>query len=172
MLADFQIVTREEVLSFETEGCASIFGMSSVIRKAGQSLIAILSRYGQTPKGDFYIRYLNIDWAEESRNSPRWRFFLRIFTKKWSMKIGFPIQTPIPDCETFKTSRIPAGKYAQSLHKGNYYKVGSTYKAMLAEIRTRALVSKSESLEIYFNDPRTTKTEDLETLVLIPLAGE
>ena len=64
---------------------------------------------------------------------------------------------------------LASGKYVKSLHIGPYRKVGDTYKRMMTWIAEKNIIPAPECIEIYLNDPRETKKEDLMTEVFIPI---
>jgi effector-binding domain-containing protein len=68
-----------------------------------------------------------------------------------------------------KYRQIQNKKYVKTIHFGPYQNVGSTNKKMFGWAKSLNLSFENESLEFYLNDPRDTKKESLETMVLIPV---
>jgi len=93
-----------------------------------------------------------------------------MFTKKWNMLIGFPVKEKTEGEGNIKSGSIEKGRFVKAIHRGPYQKVGETYKLMTDYIKKENFKIKNESIEYYLNDPKTTKKEDLETIVLIPIA--
>jgi effector-binding domain-containing protein len=166
-MSKVEIITLGTVRTMEIAAQASMLTLPRVVGKSYKAILALLSQNNQKPASAPYIRYLDLDWDAVGKGG----FFARIgmLFHKWNMLIGFPVEPPLPGEGAIRPGTLPSGMFVQMLHKGSYYKVGNAYKTMLAEIRENGLHPKNESIELYLNDPACTKTEDLETLVLIPL---
>jgi AraC family transcriptional regulator len=68
-------------------------------------------------------------------------------------------------------ARLPAGRYACTIHKGSYEGLGDTWARLMGEWLPRSgeRIKDSASFEIYRNTPENTPKERLETELYIPL---
>ncbi len=66
---------------------------------------------------------------------------------------------------------INGGKYATFLHKGSYETLYDTYNEIFSVwiVENQITLRETAPFEEYLNDPKTTKPEDLETLIYIPI---
>ena len=66
---------------------------------------------------------------------------------------------------------INGGKYATFLHKGSYETLCDTYNQIFSIwiVENQIILRETAPFEQYLNDPKTTKPEDLETLIYIPI---
>ena len=80
-----------------------------------------------------------------------------------------PVSSAVEGDGYLKPSVIGKREYASIVHKGPYRRVGQTYARMYRWIKEEGLSALPESMEVYLNDPRHTRKEDLETELLIPL---
>ena len=66
---------------------------------------------------------------------------------------------------------INGGKYATFLHKGSYETLYDTYNEIFSVwiVENQITLRETAPFEEYLNDPKTTKPEDLETLIYIPM---
>jgi len=70
---------------------------------------------------------------------------------------------------------LPGGTFAVTTHHGDYTSIGRTYAALFARIVTQGVGGKTYRLgdppsrEVYLNDPRKTRPEDLITEVWMPV---
>jgi AraC family transcriptional regulator len=68
-------------------------------------------------------------------------------------------------------ARLPAGRYACTIHKGPYEGLGDTWARLMGEWLPRSgeRIKGSASFEVYRNTPENTPKEQLETELYIPL---
>ena len=66
---------------------------------------------------------------------------------------------------------INGGKYATFLHKGSYETLCDTYNQIFSIwiVENQITLRETAPFEEYLNDPKTTKPENLETLIYIPI---
>lgn len=141
------------------------FKMNKIYKQIIKHLEDSETKFSSAP----YARYLEINWTKLN-NESKLSAFVKMFTRKWKLKIGFPVDKKITGSGNIESGVIPAGSYVKTIHRGTYQKVAETYNRMLTWTDQQEIAVKNESIEIYLNDPRTTKMEDLETIVLIPVA--
>lgn len=68
---------------------------------------------------------------------------------------------------------LPAGRFARTTHRGSYSGLGDAWARLMGEWLPRSgfRVGAGPTYEVYVNDPRTTKTDDLLTDLCLPLEG-
>lgn len=68
--------------------------------------------------------------------------------------------------------RLPAGRYASTLHVGPYEQLGDVWQRFMGEWLPASgeRVASSPAVETYLNNPETTPKEQWRTLLSIPLA--
>lgn len=165
-----EIIEREEEKTLQIYAEAAVMKIPVVTGNAYKKIMKLAEEQKIEVTGAPFVRYLEINWNEVNTEN-KFAAFIKMFTHKWKMEIGFPVKNKIAGSGEIKQSVITKGKYVKLIHHGPYQKVGGTYKQMLAWIKQNNLTVKNESIEFYLNDPHTTKKANLETIVLIPLAG-
>lgn len=168
MNSEIEIIEKEIGNSIEIEENVPMWKMPFVIKKDFQKIMDFIKSENREISEMPYTRFINVDWEAEMSKS-KFAIFMEIFTRKWNFKVGIPVQDTLQDKEDLICLFIPKKKYVKTMHKGPYQKVGETYKRMYEWIKTGSISAENESIEIYLNDPRETKKQDLETMVLIPV---
>lgn len=163
-----EIIDKEQEFTIEKRVDATMLKMPVIIKNTYLEILDFLKNKNSEPSQAPFVRYLNVNWKEAMEES-KLKAFIKIFFRKWQMLIGFPVKEKIDGKGDLRSGFIQAGKYIKTIHKGPYQKVGSTYKRIVSYAGTKNLKLKNESIEIYTNDPRTTRKEDLETVVLVPV---
>ena len=169
MKNEIQIIEQGLKNTLEIKAKVPMWKMPVVIGKSYKKIVEHLEKSSIEPSEPPYIHYLNINW-EEVKEEGRFSSFVKMFTRKWEMLIGFQVKEKMEGSGEISAGILQKGKYVQSMHYGPYQKVGETYKKMISWIKQNNLDIMNESVEIYLNDPRKTKKEDLQTIVLIPIA--
>ena len=83
-----------------------------------------------------------------------------------------PEDTTLPD--GLSEHRVPAGKYASTVHVGPYEQLGDAWARMMGEwlpSSGRRISEDAPSYEVYLNNPMTTPKNELRTEIRIPVAG-
>ena len=120
----------------------------------GQSYGAImkyLGQLGEIPTGPPFVIYFNLDMQD------------------LDIEIGFPVSKKFPDKETIKSSEIPAGNYASTVHIGPYDEMESTYNALNQWIQEKGYETKRFAIEFYYNDPNEVGWENTQTEIQLPI---
>ncbi|HNW94520.1 MAG TPA: GyrI-like domain-containing protein [bacterium] len=164
------VVVRAAVPTLEISAQAPLWLMPMVIGKSYRAIIARLNALGEAAAGAPYIRYGGINWQDLERES-KLAALLSMVTRRWDMRIGFPVSKPLAGGGPIAAGTIPAGTYVETMHRGPYRQMGATYRTMTAWCRENGIAIAGESYEIYLNDPRATPQTQLETTVLIPVAS-
>ncbi len=165
---EIELVEKEKLYTLEISAKATMPQMPKLIKTSYKEIVDYFEKNNKSPETAPYIRYTQLDW-EKINTQNKIVAFIKMFTQKWQMLIGFPVSNPIDGEGKITAGFIPAGKYVKAIHKGDYMKVGNTYKKMVTFINDKKLKMGAESIEFYLNDPKEVKKEDLLTEVLIPI---
>jgi AraC family transcriptional regulator len=66
--------------------------------------------------------------------------------------------------------RVPAGRYASTVHVGSYEHLPKAWAGLKKEIAARGLrASSGVSYEVYLNDPASVPSNGLQTELFVPL---
>lgn len=163
-----EIIERETVETLEVNENATMLGLAKIISKTYKEITEYMEEAKAELKEAPYVRYLDLDWSSLDTEGS-WSMLIKFFTKKWNMLIGIPVKAKVEGSGKIKPGSLAAGRYVKALHTGPYQKVGSTYKRMRSWMMGNNIDAAGESIEIYLNDPRQTRKEDLQTVVLIPV---
>ena len=166
MKTNFEIIEKEIGNVVEIEETVSMMKLPTVMGNDFKRIMEYIKSNNSECTGAPYARYLDIDWEKQTSKSMLANIF-DAFTKKWHFMVGVPSSTQLAGEEELKPKYIETQNYAKAIHIGPYQKVGKTYKNLYAWIKAQNLSAVGESIEIYINNPRETKKEDLETIVLI-----
>ena len=94
-----------------------------------------LGELGEYPVGAPFVAYYNMDMQD------------------LDMEIGFPVSKPLPDRGEIKSSALPAGKIAATMHIGPYDTVGPAYEALTQYAQANGYAPSGVALyEFYFSD--------------------
>lgn len=169
MADKIEIVEREEVRTLEMQANCSMFAMPATFSRIYKTIADYMEKSGLECTDAPYANYLEVNWEAFDKDHPLLTFFKSLF-RKWKFVAGFPVSGEPKAEGEIAVGLLPKAKYVQMMHKGPYQQVAKAYKDMYDYIKENDLKIKNQSIEIYKNDPKTTKAEDLETVVLIPLA--
>lgn len=83
----------------------------------------------------------------------------------WALPAGFPLP------EGFNEADAPGGWHAVTVHLGAYDRLSDTVEKILSGWLPHSGFRRADGpiVEVYLNDPRETKEEDLQTEVCIPI---
>lgn len=168
-MSKVDVIEREMEYTLEIKAEAATFKIPMVIGKCYKSIMEYMEKKKVECSSAPYVRYIDVDWDAVNKTN-KFMLFLKMITYKWNMVIGFPVKEKVDGEGEIISGVLAKGKYLKAIHKGHYQKLVDTYTIMLAYIKENDIKIKNESMEIYTNDPRTTKKEDLETIVFIPFA--
>lgn len=168
MKSTIEIITKEIGNVIEIEENVGMMKIPQVMGKDLKMIGEYLESNNVTCIEAPYSRYLDINWTVQM-NMSKFASFMAMFTKKWRFMVGMPTSAKMEGKVVMKSGFYPLQSYVKAIHRGPYHKVGKTYTEMFKWLTAKGLKAKPESIEFYLNDPRTTKKEDLETMVLIPV---
>jgi len=112
-----------------------------------------LNHLGIKPSGVPYVAYLNCA-ADFS---------------KFDIEVGFPIADIIQEKDGMFMSKTYEGKAVVATHKGSYRSINKTYGKMFKFMDKQGFVFKGYFYDHYLNDPETTPTKELLTMVVVPM---
>ncbi len=82
--------------------------------------------------------------------------------------LSFPAGTDVP--AGLIERRVPAGKYATTMHVGAYDGLPKAWAALKQEVAARGLrATGAVSYELYLNDPMSVPSSELRTELFIPV---
>jgi effector-binding domain-containing protein len=168
MTTGFKIVDKDVEYTLEIEKNIAMWKMPQEIGQGYKAIVDYLKEKGLEPSGIPYVHYLNIDWSSVGRRN-KLKSILQIFTRKWRLRIGFPVQERIEGNDYIEAGNIPAGRYIQALHRGPYEGLEATYGELRDWAGKQNLRLANETIEKYPSNPQTVKKQDLQTIVLVPV---
>ncbi len=163
------IVARESQDVLLVRARIGMLRMPRVMGLSYRRIMEYLEGQGSAPAGAPYCRYTGFDWGALEREG-RFTGFVKMFTRTWELEMGLPLDGEIAPGAGMERGLLAGGRHVQTLHRGPYRTVGRTYSRLQAWVRSEALKLRNEAIEIYRNDPRETPPEELETMILVPLA--
>jgi len=153
------------VLEINTE--TSMLKIPKALGENFAKINAHIKATGEQAEGAPYARYLGIDWAA-MRNRGVFAQIWMLITYKQKMRVGMPTTASAGDGE-IKANQIDAGSYITAIHRGPYHKVDQTYKKIVQWAEEQNVNMADFTIENYMNDPTEVASEDIETLIMIPV---
>jgi len=80
------------------------------------------------------------------------------------LEVAWPVAEP-----RFSNRTIPAVQAVVGVHIGSYESMGASYEQLYAWIQEQGYRPLIPMWEIYLSDPRTTRAEELETEIVVPV---
>ncbi len=125
--------------------------LPDVIGRTYGMIITHLSSQEKYPGGLPFVGYFNMDMDD------------------LDVEIGFPIQEDVVETDAIKMSKIPKGKYAQTLHVGPYMELEKAYDVLMRWIAENGYEATGVGYEYYLNDPDEVKESEIQTRLLFEL---
>jgi effector-binding domain-containing protein len=85
------------------------------------------------------------------------------------VEVAVPVNGHIRPEGEFFSYTLPGGTMARIVHLGPYETMGDSYKRIFAWIDERDLGMKGPIREVYYNDPREVRPEEIKTEILVPV---
>jgi AraC family transcriptional regulator len=85
------------------------------------------------------------------------------------IEIVVPVAGKFPPVGDISCYQLPGGRMARVMHRGPYLECTTTYKRLFTWIREQGLEITGPIREIYHNDPREVKPEEILTEILAPV---
>ena len=115
-------------------------------------LYAYLEQLGEPPAGPPYLGYYNLDMQD------------------LDLDVGVPVTKELPGSGEIQPAQLPGGTVATCLYTGAYPEMGVAYDTLTRFIEDNHRQVAGPVYEIYLSDPSNTPPEQLQTLILFPLA--
>lgn len=170
-MSSIELITRETERTLEIRKVVTVPQMAKAIQSSYTAILDLMRRKNIPVTRAPFVKYENLDWVKLNKQNKFIAFF-KMFTHKWDVIIGFPIDRETLGEGEIGCGKIEGGKYLMAMHVGSYLQVGKTYERMTKYMSANNLKPKPESIEYYLNDPHKVKKSELETMVLIPLKEE
>ena len=167
-MSQIEIIEKEIGNVIEIEEKIPMWKMPFFMKKNYKRIMDYIDTHNKDSAGIVYARYLNVDW-ESLINKSSFRNFIDIFIQKWHFCAGISTSLKLEDHDNIKSNFIQNKKYVKIIHYGDYRKLSDAYKELYRLSKEQSILLKNESIEIYMNDPKTTKKEDLETTILVAI---
>jgi len=131
---------------------AAVQDLPQVLGRCYASLYTYLEQIGQPPAGPPYIAYYNMDM------------------QNLDLDVGVPVAKEQSGNGEIQPARLPGGTVATCLYTGPYNEMGPAYDTLTRFIEDNHRQPAGPVYEIYLSDPANTPPEQLQTLILFPLA--
>ena len=132
---------------------SAVEGLPAVMGEAFGAIAQYLGQIGEAPAGPPFARYHNMDMAD------------------LDIEIGFPTSRALPESDRIQTVLIPGGPAGEYLHIGPYGEIGPAYDALSKFVAEQGRTPGGAPFEFYLNDPEATPPEQLQILIVFPLAA-
>ena len=86
------------------------------------------------------------------------------------IEIAWPITGKAPETDEIKCYTLPGGKMAKIIHKGPYQESASSYEVLMSWIAMNGKRITGPLREVYPNDPREVRPEEILTEIYAPIA--
>ncbi len=146
-----EVASRVEARTASVRVTIPVSALKEEMAKGYGEIMSILGQQGVRPSGNPYALYRNMDM------------------NALDVEMGFPVASAVKSEGRVRSSTLPGGKTAISVHKGPYEEIGKAYGELSAFIQNQKLSPLGPCYETYLNDPQVTKPEDLLTEICFPL---
>ena len=85
------------------------------------------------------------------------------------VEVVWPVAGTVTGSGDIQVSTLPGGKMVRTVHRGPYETCEPTYLALFSWIENHQLQIAGPIREIYPNDPREVKPEEILTEILVPV---
>ncbi len=153
--------------------------------------VAYTLKFGRRPAGrDFRIGPLEGCWWAEGAESPfgaapretwRWRLRIAVPEDVSAAEVAGAVRTATtrkggklegsPEAARVELERIPAASMGRVLHVGPYADEARSFEKIRAALEATGRKGRLAHLEVYLSDPRRTRPERLETVLLREVGG-
>jgi effector-binding domain-containing protein len=85
------------------------------------------------------------------------------------VEVAVPVAAEVCGGGVVRAYQLHGGKMVRIFHRGPYETSGESYDKLFAWIEEKDLRVKGPIREIYYNDPREVRTEEIMTEILVPV---
>lgn len=85
------------------------------------------------------------------------------------LEVCFPLAKKVVGSEDFPCYKLAGGEFAKILHKGPYEECGPAYQKLYSWIAAQGKKVTGPVREVYLNDPREVKKEEILTEIYAPI---
>ena len=85
------------------------------------------------------------------------------------VEVAFPVEEKVEETDEIKVYELEGGKMAKIVHKGAYETSESTYNKLFKWLKDNSQEVIGPMREVYPNDPREVKPEEILTEIYIPI---
>ena len=114
----------------------------------------------------FFSKYSNVNWNKCCEKGII--AFIKMLFHKWNIEACVSIRAD-SNINRYQVKQLVAADSLQTKHIGSYCKLGDTYKKIIKYFQENNIQLADSSLEFYLNNPEHVKSEQLETLVIVPI---
>jgi AraC family transcriptional regulator len=86
-----------------------------------------------------------------------------------TVEVAWPVSGSVKGNREIKFYELPGGKMVHTVHRGPYESCEPTYNNLFAWIETNGLQISGPIREVYPNDPREVKPEEIITEIFVPV---
>jgi len=85
------------------------------------------------------------------------------------VEVAVPVNGHVRPVGEIISYTLPGGTMARIVHLGPYEKAEESYDRLFIWLAERDLVMKGPIREVYYNDPREVRPEEIKTEILVPV---
>jgi len=90
-------------------------------------------------------------------------------SKSAQLEVCLPLAKKVAGSKDFPCYKLAGGEFAKILHKGPYEDCGPAYQKLYAQIAAQGKKVTGPVREVYLNDPREVKKEEILTEIYAPI---
>jgi effector-binding domain-containing protein len=87
-----------------------------------------------------------------------------------TVEVAWPVSGTVKGTREMKVYELPGGKMVHTVHRGPYESCEPTYRKLFAWIASQGLRISGPIREVYPNDPRVVKPEEIITEIFVPVS--
>jgi effector-binding domain-containing protein len=85
------------------------------------------------------------------------------------VEVAWPVSGTVKGTQEMNVYELPGGKMVHTVHQGPYESCETTYHLLFAWIEAQGLRISGPIREVYTNDPRLVKPEEIITMIYVPV---
>ena len=125
---------------------------------------------------DYGVLPMEVCWTLNRKNKNDFKWIMMLMQPKYVIQKLYEeayervkIKFDPPLIKKVRFESFDEGLCVQVMHKGAYEKMNDTLEDMLSFIKSQGLTSERDTHDIYLNDVRKTKPENLKTIMRLPV---